>query len=347
MRLFASQASDVVEALLEAAGAPCRHAHLQAESLVGAELRGHPSHGLQRLPRLLDRIDKGLADPRARGGHIWLRPSALRVDGERGLGPVIAFAVIDALLDRVDSTGIAFAAVSNCNHLGMLADYVESVARAGKIGIVLSTSEALVHPYGGSRAMLGTNPIAIGIPTTDDPFVLDLATSEVSMGKIYDHALRGAALPPGWALDEDGEPTSDAERAKRGSLAPFGGAKGYGLGLAFELLVASLVGSAFAPDVRGTLDAEHVANKGDVFIVIDPFHASDPAQRVTTYLAALRASPAVDPAHPVAIPGDGASRRRRAALKAGFDLNDGLWTALCNRLPVHLQNTFSSQELQP
>jgi L-2-hydroxycarboxylate dehydrogenase (NAD+) len=330
MKVSADEAEGLATALLAAAGAPAAHARLQAEGLVGAELRGHPSHGLQRLPRLLDRIERGLADPRTRGQLSWRKSGVLDVDGAQGLGPVVAFAAIDALLERVDDTGIALACVGNSNHLGMLALYVEAVARAGRICIALSTSEALVHPFGGTRAMLGTNPIAIGIPTGDEPFVLDLATSLVSMGKVHDHALRGAPLPEGWALDPDGHPTTNAERAKRGSIAPFGDAKGYGLGLAFEVLVASLVGSAFAPDVRGTLDAEHAANKGDVFIVIDPANA--PTARITAYLDAVRASPAADAARPVSVPGDGARRRRLAALEHGFAVNDALWRSLSERL---------------
>jgi len=333
VRILATEAEEVATALLEASGASARHARIQAETLLGAELRGHPSHGLQRLPRLLDRIDKGLADPTGSGIMTWRRSSELFVDGQRGLGPVIAQNALDALVGRVAETGMAYAAISNSNHLGMLAGYVETVARQGKICIALSTSEALVHPFGGTRAMLGTNPIAIGIPTADEPFVLDLATSLVAMGKIHDHALRGAPLKDGWALDEDGQPTTDAECAKRGSIAPFGQAKGFALGLAFELLVASLVGSAFAPDVHGTLDSEHVANKGDLFIVIDPASGDQHLRRISDYLDVLRASPPADPSRPVSVPGDGTRKRRLASLAEGFDINDPLWTALRDRLP--------------
>lgn len=346
MKVSPSEAEGLVTALLEAAGAPSPHARLQAETLVDAELRGHPSHGLQRLPRLLDRIERGLADPHARGEMVWTKPSELLVDGQNGLGPVTAFAALDALLDRVDETGIAFAAIRNSNHLGMLAFYVEAMARAGKICLAFSTSEALVHPFGGTRAMLGTNPVAIGIPTGDEPFILDLATSLVSMGKIHDHALRGAPLPQGWALDESGTPTTDAHRAKSGSIASFGGAKGFGLGLAVELLVASLAGSAFAPDVRGTLDAEHLANKGDLFILINPAGTHGRMQASSDYLACLRASTPADPAHAVSIPGDGARARRNAALRNGFDVTDTLWSALQARRGHPIQTQFSSQDFQ-
>lgn len=346
MRVLLKEAMEIAQALLLATGAPLPNARTQATHLLDAELRGHPSHGLLRLPRLLDRIARGLVDPRSQGQSFWKRSGELRVDGQRGLGPVVAFAAIDALIERVGDTGIAFAAIRNTNHLGMLAGYVDAIARTGKIGIALSTSEALVHPFGGTKAMLGTNPIAIGLPTGREPFVLDLATSLVSMGKIHDHALRGAPLQPGWALDADGLPTLDAERAKSGSIAPFGEAKGYGLGLAFELLVASLVGSALAPQVRGTLDAEHVANKGDLFIVIDPSQTPSTASVITPYLDSLRSSPPADPAHPVSIPGDRGRARARAAERDGFDINPGLWSALNDRLTASSKTATSIQELQ-
>ncbi len=338
MRIAAEEARVLARTLLERAGAPQAHAMLQADVLLEGELRGHPSHGLQRLPRLLTRIERRLADPAASGTHAWRKAGMLEVDGNAGLGPVVATRAIDALLARVGETGVAVAAVRNANHLGMLAGYVERIAAAGSVGVALSTSEALVHPHGGTRAMLGTNPIAVAVPSSDAPFVLDLATSVVSMGKIHDHALRGASIPQGWALDEDGAPTTDAARAKSGAIAPFGGAKGYALGLAFELLVAALAGSAFAPDVRGTLDAENKANKGDVFIVVEPNAAPDLAARISGYLDALRSSRAADADRPVTVPGDGARARREAALQNGIEVPDQLWQDLHSRLSKDTQS---------
>ncbi|MFD2646233.1 Ldh family oxidoreductase [Devosia albogilva] len=338
MRIAAEEARALARTLLERAGAPVAHATLQADVLLEGELRGHPSHGLQRLPRLLNRIERGLADPAATGAQSWRKAGLLEVDGNAGLGPVVATRAIDALLSRVGQTGVAVAAVRNANHLGMLAGYVERIAAAGSVGIALSTSEALVHPHGGTRAMLGTNPIAVAVPTAGAPFVLDLATSVVSMGKIHDHALRGATIPQGWALDANGDPTTDAIQAKSGAIAPFGGAKGYALGLAFELLVGALAGSPFAPDVRGTLDAEHKANKGDVFIVIEPNGAPELAERISAYLDALRSSRPADPSRPVTVPGDGARARREAALQGGIEIPDQLWRDLQSRLSKDIQS---------
>ncbi|MEM5470432.1 Ldh family oxidoreductase [Hoeflea sp. AS60] len=328
MRLSVDRLREISVTLLTKHGAPTDHAHLQADLLIEAEMRGLPSHGVQRLPRVLSRIDKGLADPQASGVVSGRRPSFLAIDGERGLGPVVMMRAISELKKIVSDTGMAAAGIRNANHIGMLAYYAEAAAADGLIGIILSTSEALVHPYGGTDAMLGTNPIAIGIPTGADPFVLDLATSLVSMGKIHHHALRGEPIPPGWAVDAKGRPTTDADAAKNGAIAPFGDAKGYGLGLAVELMVSALAGSAFAPEVHGTLDETHPANKGDLVILIDLAAGAGSSNALSTYLDRLRNSHPLNSERPVSIPGDGARSRRAASIAAGIDLPEELFNEL-------------------
>lgn len=324
MRIAVPEVQSLIRSLLEQAGVPPSHALLQCENFLEAELRGHPSHGLQRLPRLLSRIERGLADPEARGRQIWSGSAFLSVDGGRGLGPVVGLAAVETMLSRINEAGIAVAAIRNANHLGMLAPYVEKIAAAGAAGVALSSSEALVHPFGGTQPMLGTNPIAIAMPSGKNSFVLDLATGTVSMGKIHDYARRGIPLPKGWALDRDGAPATDAEAAKTGAITPFGGAKGYGLGLGLELLVAALAGSAFAPDIRGTLDDEHVANKGDVLIAIRP-GVPGVAAAIEAYLESIRQSRG---ASTVRVPGDGARRRRQRAIEQGIDIDPMLWGQL-------------------
>ncbi len=306
--------------LLTQRGATAEAALLQTELLIEAELRGLPSHGLQRLPRLLLRIERGLANPNTSGTSTWIRRGFMTVDGQGGLGPVVMMTALRDLAQAVPDCGVAVAAIRHANHIGMLSFYAEAAARMGLASIIMSTSEALVHPYGGTQAMLGTNPIAVGIPTSDEPFILDLATSTVSMGKIHHHALRGDPIPQGWAVDQEGIPTTDANAAKSGAIAPFGGAKGYGLGLAVELIVAALAGSAFAPEVRGTLDESHEANKGDVIILIDPTAGRGDSRTLATFLQRIRTSLPKDPAQPVAVPGDGARKRRERTEARGIEL---------------------------
>jgi LDH2 family malate/lactate/ureidoglycolate dehydrogenase len=208
----------------------------------------------------------------------------------------------------------------------MLAWFAEAIADAGLVSIVLTTSEALVHPFGGRVALLVTNPIAIGVPTDKGPFVIDLATSLVSMGEIHDKAHRGVAIPEGWALDADGNPTTDPHEAKTGAIAPFGAAKGYALGLAFELLVTALTGAALGRDVTGTLNADRFCNKGDVFILIDPLSGQGAA--LSAYLEAIRQTPPAAGFEQVLIPGERGRALKTQRLANGIPLADEVWATM-------------------
>ncbi len=314
---------ELSERALHVAGVPGEYARTQVDLLLEAELRGVPSHGLLRLERIVRRIENGVSDPNATGSHTWRSPAFLSVDGNRGLGPVVAGRALEVLAGPATRNGVAVAAVLNSNHLGMLAWYTERLAGQGFTTIALSTSEALVHPWGARRAMIGTNPISIGVPTGGAPFVMDTATSVVSMGEIHDHAQRGASIPDHWALDAQGNPTTDARAAKDGAIAPFGGAKGYALGLAFELLVSSLAGAAIGTAVRGTLDDTEVCNKGDLFILI-----KGPHRDLQAYLQEIRDMPPAQGFGEVLIPGERGRACRAERLEGGVPLPDALWDKL-------------------
>ncbi len=326
--ISASEELALVTSILRALGAPSSEADLQAEHLLEADLRGHPSHGLRRLPVLVERIRNGVAVPGATPVLTWATPSFASLDGARGLGPVVAHEAIAQATARAASTGVAVVAVSNANHVGILATYVERIALDGRIGLAVTTSEALVHAFGGRRGLIGTNPLALGIPARPRPFVLDMATGEVAMGRILAHAERGEAIPAGWALDAAGEPTTDARAAASGSIAPFGGAKGYGLGLGIELLVAALCASALGTEVRGTLDVSSVCNKGDVFAVLDPeaLGLPDVATAVSPYLELVRSDGG--DSHTVAVPGDGSADRRASRLAEGVPVATSVLAAV-------------------
>lgn len=322
----ARRLNDVIIETLLAAGAIRDDAVLQARTLVEGDLRGQHSHGVRRLPTLVARLRKGLIVSGAAPGHTWVTDSVLRIDGKRGFGPAVASSAVDSIIARANTTGIALATVGNSNHVGMLAPYIEKIAHAGQIGIALSTSEALVHPWGGVRAMVGTNPIGIAVPTPGHPLVLDMSTASVSMGKILDHAAKSIPIPIGWAVDELGTPTTDAKAASTGAISPFGGAKGYALGLALEAMVAVLTMSAFGTDVKGTLDSTDVSSKGDVFAAISlerlGLTASLPA--LNEYFDQVRAS-GPDPEAPISIPGDRARSTKESRLVNGIPLHPDTW----------------------
>jgi len=318
----------MVREILSAHDVPEPAARLQSDLLIAAELRGHPSHGVFRLRRIVERIQAGVADPRATGRHDWGGTALLRVDGEQGLGPVVAMSALDAVRERARSTGVAAAVIRHNNHLGMLGWYVEQVALAGQVAIATCTSEALVHPWGGRRAMIGTNPIAIGVPARPHPLVLDMATGLVSVGKIHDYANRGLPIPPGWALDAAGEPTTDARAAIGGSIAPFGDAKGYALALTLEVLVAALTASETGTAVRGTLDSDRASTKGDLFIVFDR-PPDTVLESIGAYLQAVRdTEPTGDT--PVQVPGDRSRLCRGLSTEQGVEVADEVWRHLAS-----------------
>ncbi len=326
MRVDAGELVDACAAALERHGAPAAAARRQAEQLVEGELRGHASHGVQRLAVLVARLDAGLIDPASRPELTWRARSALVVDGHWGFGPVIADRVLDAIEDRARDTGVAVAAVHRSHHLGMLAPYVERVAGAGLVGMMFTTTEGLVHPWGGAGALVGTNPIAIGVPVLGGSITLDMSTAASSAGKIINHAARAAPIPLGWGVDADGRPTTDA--AAVSAISPFGGPKGYALGLTLGALVGLLSGTSFGADVSGTLDTDRPVTKGDVFVVIDPaaFGADPDDPRLAEYLGVVRTS-GTD-GRTVSIPGDRARAPRAAALDHGAEIDDDSWAVV-------------------
>jgi L-2-hydroxycarboxylate dehydrogenase (NAD+) len=328
MRVPVERVRSTVAAALAHRGVPQANAEMQLDLLEDAQMRGVASHGLLRLPRVLERIANGVTDPVATGLHTWTTSNFLQVDGCMGLGPVVARRALEALVERSDESGVAVGAIANSNHLGMLAWYARWVAERGRILIAMTTSEALVHPWGGRQKMLGTNPIAIGVPAHPRPLVVDMATSLVSMGKIHDHANGNRPIPAGWALDADGEPTTDAVAATGGAIAPFGGAKGYALGLAIEVLVASLSGAALGNAVRGTLDSTERCNKGDVFVVLSPRHGAGVVEAVSAYLDEIRACAPAREDSPVVVPGDRADAARADAVANGVEIDAALWEQL-------------------
>jgi len=312
--------------VLTGLGVPEAAAREQADLLLEGDLRGHASHGLRRLDMLAQRLRNGAARASARPKSTWTTPTVLVVDGDAGLGPPTARRAIEGLLGRIGETGVAVAAVRNANHLGMLAPYVESMASAGVVGIALTTSEALVHPWGGTRAMVGTNPLAVAVPVPGDhAVVLDMATGQVSRGKVLDHAARGLPLAPGDAVDAAGVPTTDAAAAVGGAISPFGGPKGYALGLVLEVLVATLTRSALGEEVRGTLDATDPCTKGDLFIAMDPAAFGPGKAAVDAYLDTLRAAPPAAGHDRVQVPGDRARATRAANLANGVPVARLTW----------------------
>ena len=320
----------IIAQVLAGLGAGERERTVQADVLVEADLRGHHSHGLQRLTVLATRIKKGLIRVGVDPEFVWTADSVLSVDGNHGLGPFVADFALEHAKSVVAQRGIVSVAIRNSSHIGMIGYYCEKRAREGLICIAMTESEALVHPFGGTTALVGTNPLAIGIPSDGSPFVFDMATSTSAIGKIYASKHRGEPIPPGWAIDAGGNATTNPDAALKGSLTPAAGPKGYGLGISIGILAGLLPGGEIGRQVFGTLDTEWRCTKGDFFLLLNPgAFAGGPAlaSRVAAYLDELRSSPPQNGFPGVIVPGDRARQLRVERMRAGIPLPIEVWTA--------------------
>src|SRR2546422_5563950 len=236
------QQMDLIVSVLKGLGAREEDAFIQADVWSEADLRGIHSHGVQRLPVMVTRIQKGLLKVNVNPERAWSTDSVLNVDGKDGFGTAICETALRDMTPAVRKHGVGVLTVRNAAHIGMVGYYAERRALEGFVCLAFTTTEVLVHPFGGAEALVGTNPIAIGIPSSPRPFLLDMATSVSAMGRIIALKHRGEKIPEGWAVDKNGTPTTDPDEALHGSLSPAGGPKGYGLGIAIGMLAGLLPG---------------------------------------------------------------------------------------------------------
>jgi LDH2 family malate/lactate/ureidoglycolate dehydrogenase len=282
--------------VLERLGVPLEDAREVAGCLIKADLRGIDSHGMVRLPVYGRRLQAGVVNARPDIKLIASHTGAALVEGDNGLGPVVAARAMDAALDIARLHGTGFVGVRRSNHFGCAAYYVERAVRQGCVGLAISNAPPTMAPFGGKARLLGTNPLAVGIPAGhEDPVIFDAATSVVARGKIIVAAHTKTSIPEGWAIDPDGHPTTDPEQALAGAMLPFGGAKGSAISFIIDILCGVLTGAAFASHLNTLESLSAVQNVGhvlaavrtDLFLPDSEFRA-----RMDDILRMLKASPA-------------------------------------------------------
>lgn len=243
-----------------------------ADALLAAELAGQGGHGLRRVAGYCAQARAGKVDGFARPLAGQTRPGALAVDAAHGFAyPAIDLA-IDWLPDAARSQGIAIAGIRRSHHCGAAGVPVERLAEKGVVALMVANAPASMAPWGGRRPLYGTDPIAFAAPVADaDPIVIDVSLSKVARGKIMAAAQKDEPVPEGWALDADGNPTTDAKAALAGTMIPMGDAKGTALALMVELLCAGLTGANYAYEATSFFDAEGgPPGTGQTLIAIDP-----------------------------------------------------------------------------
>jgi (2R)-3-sulfolactate dehydrogenase (NADP+) len=265
-----------LEALMVAALAACNtsqdNARSVARALAQAEIDGQAGHGLSRVPSYAAQAKSGKVDGHATPEARQTRPGTLMIDVRGGFAYPAFDLAIAQLPDLARASGIAAAGFTRSHHFGVAGRHVERLAETGLVALALGNTPKAMAPWGGSRPLFGTNPIAFAAPLPDrPPMVVDLALSQVARGKILTAAQKGEAIPAGWAVDEQGAPTTDAAAALKGALAPIGGAKGAALALMVEVLAVALTGARFGFEASSFFDAEGPPpGVGQLLIAIDP-----------------------------------------------------------------------------
>lgn len=318
-----------------AAGVPEAEAAQVADSLVLANLSGHDSHGLIRIMQYVAAIQDGRLKPGAPLQILRQTPALLQADGGWGMGQVQAHRLLEQLIERAKTLGLAAGTLKHCGHVGRLGEYAEAAAarRMAFLGSVNNHGFGRgMAPPGGTEARIGTNPLCLGVPTKEEPVVLDIGTSVCAEGKIRVSFNKGQPVPFGFLLDEHGQPTTDPGvlyREPRGSILPLGGTqayKGFGIGLLLDMFVGGFSG---APCSYPT--APNLSSNAAFFLVLDiaAFAGEDHfLNQVSTLANNVRTCPRAEGVTEIMLPGDPERLARQTRSRDGITLDDGTWKQL-------------------
>lgn len=272
--LTPTEAHDLVSSTLLRCRVSAENAVHVADALVGAELWGQGGHGLSRIPSYASSSLSGKVDGFAVPVLEHPSPSVIRINAKSGFAYSALRLACDSLSELTSKSGIMMCGITNSHHCGVAGLVVEELASNGLVSLMFSNTPAAMAPWGGSRAVFGTNPIAFGYPVPDrDPVIVDLSLSKVARGKVLGASQKGEKLEEGIGLDSSGSPTTDPNAVlDGGTMVPLGDAKGTALALMVELLSAGLTGSNFAASASSFFDGEgDPPGVGQLIIAIDPF----------------------------------------------------------------------------
>ena len=319
IKLSVAEARDLAEGALRGIGYADSEARIVADHVVDAALCGYEYSGLAKILNIPDAANF----KRPRRPMTVLRETgvSLAFDGGNNVGMLALFHAAEATIEKARAHGIALVSVTDAWMSGRSAYFVEMIANAGFVAIHTAASGPMVAPPGGARAVLGTNPLAIAIPSARQPVVLDFGTSATMMTDLMLRERLGELLPEGVAIGPGGEPTREPALARRGALLPFGGHKGFGMALMIQAL--GLLGGFDGP--------EHDSNPGYLFIAFRPdlFGPEDVfRRRVTQLIEHIKATPRQDGIDEIRIPSERAFRSRERLLAEGLTIDRLVFDAL-------------------
>lgn len=303
-----------------------------SDSLVKADMRGISSHGMTRLATYAKRVEDGLV-----AGHVTPEIvkdglGVIAVDGKNGMGAYVGAWTMERCMERAEKYGNCFAAVSGGNHFGYAAYFTELAARDGMLGLAIANGPPALPPTGGVKPLLGTNPLAVSLPTGGEPLTLDMATSAVARGKVTLARKNGQSIPLGWGVDKNGDPTTDpAAVLDGGAMLPVGGPKGYAISLIIDILCSCVAGSCCGQKMGSFYDFSRSQNSGFCFAAIELGKVVDPAlweQRLQPLLSSVTDSPRQSGVERIFLPGQPEHEREERAEQEGLVFSNAVETEL-------------------
>ena len=322
----------ISQVVLEAMGTPADLATIVGKALVGANLVGHDSHGVLRLPQYYGMVQHGQIHPAERASIVKQEgtgnAATAQVDGGWGWGQPAAQLATRTAIDLAKANGVGAVTINRCNHVGRLGEYVEMIARAGCIGIAFSNINPAVAAFGGRARLFGTNPIAFATPRGDgqDPVLVDYATAATAEGKLQVAKAKGEQIGPGLILDKNGYPSQDPMAFyDDGVLLPFGGHKGYGLSVMVELLGGALSGMAPSslPEYGGGNGTLLIALNVPAFVPLEQF-----TRQADGLAANIKATPKAPGVKEVMVPGEPEWTTQKQRRRDGVALPPATWDAI-------------------
>lgn len=320
MHISVADARELAETYLKKCGMSATDAAVIADILLEAELRGRKTHGFIRLTGIKSRYEQGeRTDIRVDKEE----GQCVRIDGGNQPGYLVAYRAMEIAIERAKQNGAGIVGVYNTSHCGMAGYYVDMARKADVIGLLFADCLPRITPEGGTEAILGTNPIAVGIPSNTVPILFDMSTAAITNGDLLVALREGGTIAEGIAFDPEGEPTIDADAALKGSVRPFGGHKGFGLALITQILAGALVNAATIPP-PGT-------NYGLLIITINPTSFVPLTQfktEVDRLIARVKENRKEAGVTEILIPGERAYCQRTVHLAEGIYLDNTLLNQL-------------------
>ena len=336
MKIMANEEKALIIEILTRLGLKKENTEIVAEATLDADLKGFTSHGLGRFPQYINAIKIGNINLEEEIAIEKETDSICLMNGNNIFGQVVAYKAMTLAIEKAKKTGIGAVGTHDANHFGVTGFYSDLAIKENLIGIVLANTDPAVAPLGGKIPLIGTNPIAIGIPANETYISVDMATSASARGKLLEAKRKGEEIPGDIALDADGNPTTDPSKALEGSILPFGGHKGYALAFMIEIMTGPLVSAAFGSKVEGTANHEKKCTKGDFFVAIDPSKFVDISkfkEETEEFIKEVRNS------GDTIVPGDLEVKKIVENEKNGISIDENLYSQLkeiCDDLNINL-----------